>query len=326
MESAPEGGEIVSRYLTVRVLSIIPTIIGVEILVFLLIRFIPGTVVEQILGAQFNVSQGQIDALRNYFGLDQPMHTQFIHWSGGVVRGDLGDSWRTGQPVTSLIWSRLPVTATLAGLSILVASLIAIPVGVLAAVRRGGLLDAALRVVSLLGLSIPEFWLGTLLVLLASRYLDWTPAARYVPLGEDPIEHVKVMILPTLTLAAVLSANITRMTRSAMLDVLSHDYIRTARAKGLNERRVLVVHAFRGALIPIVTIVGLQTGYLLGGVVVVEQVFTLPGLGRLVVGAIQQRDYPLVQGVILISALLFILVNLIVDVLYGVLDPRVRAT
>jgi peptide/nickel transport system permease protein len=316
----------VSRYLSARVLSIIPTIIGVEILVFLLIRFIPGTVVEQILGAQFNVSQGQIDALRHYFGLDQPIHTQFVTWSGRVVRGDLGDSWRNGQSVTSLIWSRLPVTATLAGLSILVASLVAIPIGVLAAVRRGGLLDAILRVVSLLGLSIPEFWLGTLLVLLASRYLDWTPAARFVSFSEDPIEHLKVMILPTLTLAAVLAANITRMTRSAMLDVLSQDYVRTARAKGLRERRVLIVHAVRGALIPIVTIVGLQAGYLLGGVVVVEQVFTLPGLGRLVVGAIQQRDYPLVQGVILISALLFILINLFVDVLYGVLDPRVRTS
>ena len=313
-----------SRYLSARVLSIVPTIVGVGILVFLLIRLIPGTVVEQILGAQFNVSQGQIDALRHYFGLDQPLHTQFLHWSGRVLRGDLGDSWRNGQPVTSLIWSRLPVTAELAGLSLLVASLVAIPIGVLSAVRRGGVLDSALRMMSLVGLSIPEFWLGTLLILVASRSLSWTPAARYVPLSDDPIGNLKVMVLPVLTIAAVLTANITRMTRSAMLDVLSRDYVRTARAKGLHERRVLVAHALRGALVPIVTIVGLQAGYLLGGAVVVEQVFTLPGIGRLVVGAIQQRDYPLVQGVILVSALLFILINLLVDVLYGVLDPRVR--
>jgi peptide/nickel transport system permease protein len=313
-----------SRYFAARVLSVIPTIIGVEILVFLLIRFIPGTVVEQILGAQFNVSQGQIDALRHYFGLDQSIQAQFLHWTGRLLRGDLGHSWRNGQSVTALIWSRLPVTAELAGLSLLVASLVAIPIGVLSAVRRGGVLDSALRVLSLVGLSIPEFWLGTLLILVASRYLAWTPAARYVPLGEDPIGNLQVMVLPVLTLAAVLTANIARMTRSAMLDVLSRDYVRTARAKGLRERRVLVVHAFRGALIPIVTIVGLQAGYLLGGAVVVEQVFTLPGIGRLVVGAIEQRDYPLVQGVILVGALLFILINLLVDVLYGVLDPRVR--
>jgi peptide/nickel transport system permease protein len=316
----------VSRYLSARILSIVPTIVGVAILVFLLIRFIPGTVVQQILGAQFNVSQGQIDALRHYFGLDQPTHVQFIKWAGRLLRGDLGESWRNGQPVTSLIWSRLPVTAELAGLSLLAASLVAIPIGVLSAVRRGGILDSSLRVVSLLGLSVPEFWLGTLLILVASRYLSWTPAARYVPFGDDPIGNLKVMILPVLTLAAVLTANITRMTRSAMLDVLSRDYVRTARAKGLRERRVLIVHALRGALIPIITIVGLQAGYLLGGAVVVEQVFTLPGIGRLVVGAIQQRDYPLVQGVILVSALLFILINLLVDVLYGVLDPRTRAT
>jgi peptide/nickel transport system permease protein len=316
----------VSRYLSARVLSIVPTILGVSILVFLLIRFIPGTVVEQILGAQFNVSQGQIDALRHYFGLDQPIHTQFITWVGRLLRGDLGDSWRNGQPVTSLIWSRLPVTAELTALSLLAASLVAIPIGVVSAVRRGGVLDSALRVVSLIGLSVPEFWLGTLLILVASRYLSWTPAARYVAFGDDPLGNLKVMALPVLTLAAVLTANITRMTRSAMLDVLSRDYVRTARAKGLRERRVLIVHAFRGALIPVVTIIGLQAGYLLGGAVVVEQVFTLPGIGRLVVGAIQQRDYPLVQGVILVSAFLFIAINLLVDVLYGVLDPRTRTT
>jgi peptide/nickel transport system permease protein len=314
----------VSRYLTARVLSIIPTIVGVEVLVFLLIRFIPGTVVEQILGAQFNVSQGQVEALRHYFGLDQPLHTQFLAWSGRVLRGDLGESWRNGQPVTTLIWSRLPVTAELAALSLLLAIVVAVPIGVLSAVRRGGLLDSSLRVVSLLGLSVPEFWLGTLLILVASRYLSWTPAAKYVAFGDDPIGNLKVLILPALTLAAVLTANIARMTRSAMLDVLGRDYVRTARAKGLRERRVLSAHAFRTALIPVVTIVGLQAGYLLGGVVVVEQVFTLPGLGRLVVGAIEQRDYPLVQGVILVSALLFILINLLVDILYGLLDPRVR--
>jgi peptide/nickel transport system permease protein len=314
----------VSRYLTARILSVIPTIVGVEILVFLLIRFIPGTVVEQILGAQFNVSQGQIDALRHYFGLDQSLHVQFFNWTGRVLRGDLGNSWRNGQPVTALIWSRLPVTAELAGLSLLVASVVAIPIGAVSAVRRGGILDSVLRVVSLLGLSVPEFWLGTLLILIASRYLSWTPAAKYVAFSDDPIGNLKVMVLPVLTLAAVLTANITRMTRSTMLDVLGRDYVRTARAKGLRERRVLIAHAFRNSLIPVITIVGLQAGYLLGGAVVVEQVFTLPGIGRLVVGAIQQRDYPLVQGVILVSALLFILINLLVDVLYGVLDPRVR--
>jgi peptide/nickel transport system permease protein len=195
---------------------------------------------------------------------------------------------------------------------------------VLAAVKRGSWLDSIVRGFSLIGLSVPEFWLGTLFVMICSRYLDWTPSARYVPIGESVPDHLLAMAVPSFTLGLVLTANIARMTRAAMLDVLKRDYLKTARAKGLTERSVLIGHAFRTVLIPVVTIVGLQAGYLVGGAVVIEQVFTLPGMGRLVVGAIEQRDYPLVQGVILVSALIFILINLAVDWLYLLLDPRAK--
>jgi peptide/nickel transport system permease protein len=306
------------------VLSILPTLAGVAVLVFLLIRLIPGSIVDQILGAQFSRSEGQVAALRAYFGLDQPIYRQFWSWIADIARGDLGTSWRTGMPVRSLIAERLPVTLELAGLALLIAVAIGIPGGVLAAVRRGGVGDATVRGIAMVGLSVPEFWLGTLFVLLCSRYLGWTPSARYVPFREDAVANLLAMSVPALTLGLVLAANIARMTRAAMLDVLRRDYLRTARAKGLSEQRVLIGHAFRTVLIPVVTIVGLQAGYLIGGAVVVEQVFTLPGMGRLLVGAIEQRDYPLVQGVILVSALGFVLVNLLVDWLYLVLDPRAR--
>lgn len=312
-----------TRWLGARVLSIVPTLAGVAVLVFLLIRFIPGSIVDQILGAQFSRTEGQVEALRAYFGLDQSIYRQFWNWITDVLRGDLGTSWRTGMPVRSLIAERLPVTLELSALAMLIAVLIGIPGGVLAAVRRGAV-DATVRGVSMVGLSVPEFWLGTLFVLLCSRYLDWTPSARYVPFREDPAGNLLAMSIPALTLGIVLAANVARMTRAAMLDVLRRDYLRTARAKGLSEGRVLVGHAFRTVLIPVVTIVGLQAGYLIGGAVVVEQVFTLPGMGRLLVGAIEQRDYPLVQGVILVSALGFVLVNLLVDWLYLLLDPRAR--
>ena len=313
-----------SRWLFVRSISILPTLFGVAVLVFLLIRFIPGSVVEQILGAQFNTSEGQIEALRVYFGLDKPIYVQFWRWFSDAVTGDFGTSWRQGVPVRELIFSRLPVTLELALLSLIIALLIAIPSGAISAMKRGSATDSIFRLTSLIGLSTPEFWLGTLLVLVSARYFGWSPAARYVTFREDPLGHLLVMFLPALTLGFVLAANISRMTRSALLDVLGSDYVRTARAKGLAERQVFAGHALRTAAIPIVTIVGLQFGYLLGGVVVVEQVFTLPGMGRLAIGAIQQRDYPLVQGVILVSAFLFILVNLIVDMLYFWLDPRSR--
>lgn len=313
-----------SRWLGTRALSIVPTMVGVAVLVFLLIRLIPGSVVDQILGAQFSRSEGQVEALRAYFGLDQPLHVQFWNWFKDIARGDLGTSWRTGVPVRDLIASRLPVTLELAGLGLLVAILIGIPSGLVSAVRRDGWADSAVRVFSLVGLSVPEFWLGTLFVMCFSRYLDWTPSARYIPFRDDPTGNLLAMSVPAFTLGLVLAANIARMTRAAMLDVLRRDYMRTARAKGLGEQQVLVGHAFRSVLIPVVTIVGLQAGYLIGGAVVIEQVFTLPGMGRLVVGAIEQRDYPLVQGVILVSALGFVLINLFVDWLYIILDPRAR--
>ena len=313
-----------SRWLAARALSIVPTLLGVAVLVFLLIRLIPGTVVDQILGAQFSRSEGQVDALRAYFGLDQPIYKQFWDWFTAIIRGDLGTSWRTGIPVRSLIANRLPVTLELAGLGLAIATIIGVPAGLVAAVHRGRPADSAVRGLSLIGLSVPEFWLGTLFVIICSRYLDWTPSAQYISFRDDPARNLLAMLVPAFTLGLVLAANIARLTRAAMLDVLRRDFIRTARAKGLREQKVLVDHAFRSVLIPIVTIIGLQAGYLIGGAVVIEQVFTLPGMGRLVVGAIDQRDYPLVQGVILVSALCFVLINLFVDWLYVALDPRAR--
>jgi peptide/nickel transport system permease protein len=313
-----------AAYLVRRLLATALTLLGVSVLVFAMVRLVPGTVVEQLLGQAAIASPEVVASFRAYFGLDRPAHEQYLVWLAGVLRGDLGASWLSGRPVVSLFAERLPVSAELAVLAVAWSLLLGVPLGTAAAVWRGGARDSAIRVGATLGLSLPAFWQGTVLILLFSIYLGWMPSLQWVPFTRSPAENLAIMALPALTLGTATAAMITRMARSSMLDVLGREYVRTARAKGLPEGRVTFRHALRNALIPIVTVAGVQLGYIVGGIVVVEDVFTLPGVGRLLLDAIFQRDYPVVQGVILILAAAFMLLNLAVDLLYAVLDPRLR--
>ena len=312
------------RYLVVRAYSMALTLLGLTVLVFLMLRLIPGTVVEQMIGADAIVSPEMVAQLKRFFGLDQPWWVQYSHWLGSLAQGDLGTSWRTGKPVIRLILERLPITIELTLLAVGFALALGIAAGIVSAVRRDRAVDNVVRVGALLGLSVPVFWQGTMLILFFSIYLRWMPPVVWVDFFADPRRNLTIMLLPAVCLGTASAANIARTTRACMLDVLRSEYIRTAAAKGLAGRAVVLKHALKNALIPIVTVAGLQMGILLGGTVVVEEVFTLPGVGRLVLWSIYQRDYPLTQSTILFVAILFMAINLAVDVLYGYLDPRIR--
>ncbi len=312
------------RYVLVRTLSIVPTLLGVSIAVFLLIRLIPGTIVEQMIGTEGTYSAESMRALRAFFGLDQPIHLQYLRWIGRVVRGDLGTSWRTGLPVTQMILSRLQVTAELTGGAMLVALLVGVPLGIVSARRENTPLDHLVRVASLFSLSIPVFWQAAMLILAVSLWLDWAPAVAFVSPFESLRGNLAIVVLPSLALGTAVAAVFMRMTRATLLEVMRQDYIRTARSKGLAERAVVWGHALKNGLIPLITVAGVQVGYLLGGVVVTEEVFTLPGVGRLLLWGVFQRDYPLVQGTILFVSALFMLSNLVVDLVYAYVDPRIR--
>ncbi len=313
-----------SRYLAVRLYSMGLTLVGLTVLVFLMLRLVPGTVVEQMIGADAVVSQAMVDQLKAFFGLDQPWYVQYVKWVGRLSHGDLGTSWRTGKPVILLILERLPVTLELTTLSVGFALALGMPAGILSAIRRDRAIDQVTRVGTLLGLSVPVFWQGTMLILFFSLYLRWMPPIVWVDLVTDPRGNLTIMLLPVVCLGTASAANIARTTRACMLDVLRSEYVRTAAAKGLARRVVILKHALKNALIPVVTVVGLQAGILLGGTVVVEEVFTLPGVGRLVLWSIYQRDYPVTQSTILFIAVLFMAINLVVDLLYRYLDPRIR--
>ncbi|TMQ23693.1 MAG: ABC transporter permease [Candidatus Rokuibacteriota bacterium] len=313
-----------TRYVVIRLYSMLLTLLGLTLLVFLMLRLIPGTVVEQLIGADAVVSPAMVAELRRFFGLDQPWWLQYSHWLSGLAHGDLGTSWRTGKPVVALILERLPVTIELTSLAVAGALLLGIPAGIVSAARRDHAVDNLTRVGALLGLSVPVFWQGTMLILFFSIYLRWMPPLMWVDFFTDPRRNLTIMVLPAICLGTASAANIARITRACMLDVLRSEYIRTASAKGLTRRLVVLKHALKNALIPIVTVAGLQIGILLGGTVVVEEVFTLPGVGRLVLWSIYQRDYPLTQSTILFIAVMFMTINLAVDVLYGYLDPRIR--
>jgi peptide/nickel transport system permease protein len=314
----------VRTYLLRRLVAMTLTLLGVSVLVFGMIRLVPGTVVEQLLGQAAIASPEVLASFRRFFGLDRPVHLQYLDWLRGVLRGDLGVSWLSGRPVLGLFLERVPVSAELAVLAVGWSLVLGIPLGVASATRAGGVRDGAIRVLATVGLSLPAFWQGTVLILLFSVYLGWMPSLRWVPLLEDPGANLLIMGLPAVTLGTATAAMITRMARSAMLDVLGREYVRTAEAKGLPRGRVTYHHALRNALIPVVTVAGVQLGYIVGGLVVVEDVFTLPGVGRLLLDAIFQRDYPVVQGVILLLAAIFMSLNLLVDLLYALLDPRLR--
>jgi len=313
-----------TAYIVRRLLLIVPVLFGVSVTVFLMVRLIPGTVVDQMIGAEARVDESTRASMRAFFGLDQPLHVQYWSWLSGLLRGDLGQSWRSGLPVSKMIFDRLAVTAELGLAALAVSLLVGIPLGVLSAVRENTRLDHVARIVSLFSLSIPIFWQAAMLILASSLWFNWVPPVEYAPPTRDPLGNLKQMVLPAIVLGTVVAAQVMRMTRSSLLEVLRHDYVRTARAKGLAERLIVSRHAFKNALIPIITVIGVQVGYLLGGAVVTEEVFTLPGVGRLVLNAVYERDYPLVQGTILFIAALFMLSNLVVDLLYAYLDPRIR--
>ncbi len=314
-----------TAYLVKRLISLPLTLLGVSVVTFLFVRLIPGDAIAARLGTSTALTADQLARMRGFFGLDQPLQVQYWSWLSSVLRGDAGFSIRSGQPVTAEIASRLPVTIELALAAAIVALAAGIPLGLVSALRPSTSLDLIARGFGLLGLALPNFWLGTLTILLFARYLHWMPnTGGYVDLFVDPAANLKFLIFPALTLGLGMAATVMRTTRSAMLDVLDADYIRTAHAKGLTAARVVERHALKNGFIVVITILGIQVGYLLGGAVVVEEVFALPGLGRMLLVAIDQRDYALVQGGVLVIATLFVAANTVVDVLYGFLDPRIR--
>ncbi|HEY6202779.1 MAG TPA: ABC transporter permease [Candidatus Limnocylindria bacterium] len=315
------------RYLATRLLGAIPTLLGVSVLTFLFIRLIPGDAIAARLGTSTALTPEQLASLRAYFGLDQPLYQQYWTWLTSLLHGDFGYSIRTGRPVLVEIAERLPATLELAAAATLIAVLIGLPLGLLSAMRSRSRVDVVARIGGLIGLSLPSFWLGTLIIVLLSLYLRWLPnTGGYVDFIRDPLANLALIVLPAVTLGVALAAATMRMTRSAMLDVLGADYVRTAWAKGLPGGLIIRRHVLRNGLIVVVTLLGIQVGQLLGGAVVVEEIFSIPGVGRMLLAAIVQRDYALVQGGVLVIAILFVLVNIIVDLLYGYLDPRIRLT
>lgn len=310
------------RYILRRILIAIPTLVLVSVFVFGLQKLLPGDPILVMAGEERNPEV--LDYLREKYRLNDPIPMQYLYWLGGVLQGDLGISLRTNQPVTELIAEKLPVTIQLAIMAMIFAAVIGIPMGIVSAVKKGTWADWLANIVALSGLSIPNFWLGIMLILLVSVNLGWLPASGYESPWVDPVRSFQTMVMPAFVLGTALAATLMRHTRSAMLGVLQADYVRTARAKGLAERRVVLRHAFRNAVLPIVTLSALLFGELLAGAVLTEQIFTIPGFGKLIVDAVFNRDYAVVQGVVLCTAVGFILMNLIADVLYVLLNPRMR--
>jgi peptide/nickel transport system permease protein len=294
----------------------------ISMIVFTGVRMIPGDPARVMAGSE--ADEAGLEEVRQKYGLGDPIPFQYLRWVGLALRGDLGESIRTRESVVKTVATKLPITIELAFLSLLVAVAIAIPAGVLAAVRRNTVWDIVTSGVSLCGVSIPNFWLGIILILFFSVRLGWLPASGFVPLWESPLGNLQRMLMPAFVLGTALAAVLMRQTRNSMIEVLSADYIRTAYSKGLAGRIVVFRHAVRNSLIPVVTILGLQMGALMSGAVVTEQIFVVPGFGRLIVEAVFTRDYPLVQGVVLLTAASYVLINLLVDVSYSLLDPRIR--
>lgn len=310
-----------TAYVVRRVAQSLLALLGVSVIVFALMHLVPGDPVRTALGTRFD--QELYEALRARAGLDKPLVVQYFDWLARALTGDLGVSFRTGQPVAVGLVQRLPATALLAGASLLVAIVIALPAGIVSAVRQGKSVDYAATALSQVGVSVPDFWFGILLILLFASTLGLLPPSGYVSPFADPVGFLQRLVMPALTLGTVNGAILTRFTRSSVLEAMSADHVRLARAKGLPERRILLEHVLRNAWIPIVTVTGLQLATLLGGVVIVEVVFAWPGLGRLALDAVNSRDYPVLQGAVLTLAAAFLLINLLVDLLYARLDPRI---
>ncbi|NTB99722.1 ABC transporter permease [Agrobacterium tumefaciens] len=311
-------------YIGKRLLVAIPTLLIISIFVFSLQKLLPGDPVLAMAGEERDPAT--IEFLREKYRLNDPVPLQYINWLGGVVTGDFGISLRTNQPVLELIGQKLPVTIQLAVMAMFFAMVIGIPIGILAAVKKNTWIDYTANIVALSGLSIPNFWLGIMLILLVSVKLGWLPASGYESIFVDPARSIETMIMPAFVLGNALAATLMRHTRSAMVAVLSSDYIRTARAKGLSPREIILSHSFRNALLPVITLLALLFGELLAGAVLTEQIFTIPGFGKMTVDAVFTRDYAVVQGIVLCTAVGFILMNLLADIAYVLLNPRLRAT
>jgi peptide/nickel transport system permease protein len=311
----------VARYVVRRVGQSLVALLGVSIVVFALIHLVPGDPVRTGLGTRFDPVL--YEALIARHGLDQPLTIQFFDWLGRAVTGDLGVSFRTGRPVTESLAQRLPATTWLAVSAVLIGLLVALPAGIVSAVRQGKPIDYAANVFSQVGVSIPDFWYGILLILLFAQTLGWLPPSGYVSPLDDPVQGLRRLILPALTAGVVTGAILTRFVRSSVLEAMGSEHVRFARAKGLPWRYVLRHHVLRNAWNPIITITGLQLGTLLGGIVVVEVVFAWPGIGRLALDAVVRRDYPVLQGAVLFIATAFLVINLVVDLIYAKLDPRI---
>jgi peptide/nickel transport system permease protein len=313
----------VTQYIIRRLIQALFLVWGCATLVFFMVRLIPGDPVVQMLGPEYTPEAAEV--IRVKLGLDEPFHIQYLRWFGNMLTGDLGGSIATGETVADIITTGLPKTLSLATLSFLIATAIAVPAGIIAALRRNTVFDYVASVVAFIGVSMPSFWFGILLILIFAVQLRWLPAIGYADPTEDGVvAWLERLILPSLAIGAAYSAILMRFVRAGLLEVLSSDYVRTARAKGVREHAVVLRHAMRNALIPVVTVMGIQLALLLSGTVVVETVFSIRGIGRILVAAIFDRDYPIVQGVILLIAVIFVMANLLVDIVYTFLDPRIR--
>jgi len=311
-------------YLVRRLLLAFGTLAGLSFVIFLFLRFIPGDATTLLLGADVSSSPAQLHELRHRLGLDQSAPVQYFTWLGHVLRGELGRSLFSNRSVTAEIGARLPTTAELALIALLVAALFGIPAGTLSALRHNRTTDQVLRAVSIIGLAVPNFWLGTMVLVFGARWFNWVPPISYTSPFTDPLRNLEEFIIPGLVVGLAFAATLTRLTRSAVLEVMREDYVRTARAKGLMPRTVVVRHVIRNSLIPVVTLLGIQLGLIVAGTVIVENVFNLPGMGRLILDGITRKDFPLVQGIILLYGTFVVLINLLVDWTYGIIDPRIH--
>ena len=311
-----------SAFLVRRLLTTLLVALGVTFVTFLIIQLVPGDPARIILG--INADQAKVEELRHIMGLDRPLLVQYGDWLWSLLHGDLGESYITGQSVMEAVLERLPRTLALAGAALSIALLIALPLGIISAMRPRSPMDYSAMVFSQVGVSIPDFWMGIMLILIFSLTLRWLPPSGYVALTENPVEWLRHLILPAITVGIISASVITRFVRSSMLETLHQDYVRTARSKGLGEPLIVGRHVLKNAFIPVITVIGLQLAALLGGVVIVEVIFAWPGVGRLALDAVQRRDYPMLQGAVLFIALSFAVINLIVDLLYAYLDPRIK--
>lgn len=301
--------------------QLVPLLLFVSIITFVLIDLLPGDAAISRVG--LDATAEQLERAREQMGLNDPMYMRYFHWLGRALQGDLGLSVRSGEPVVDLLMRRVPVTIELAVLGTIIAILLGVPAGILSATFRRGWIDNLSNILALSGMALPFFWLGLLLIMLFSLKLGWVPPSGYVSFNEDPVENLRLMALPSITIAIAFAATLLRQTRASMLEVLTADYVRTARAKGVSESRVVVKHALRNALIPIITMIGLQMGTLLGGAVVTETVFALPGLGRTMVEGIYQRDFAVVQGALMVIVIAVVITNLVTDACYRLANPRI---